>query len=63
MKMELPLYPQKDYKPHQQNKTMIDVKVDNRKDLNSSQILILHHNVQGIKIRINCLITIGHKKC
>jgi hypothetical protein len=35
---------------HQENKTMIDIKEDNRKDLKSSQILILHHNVQSLKI-------------
>jgi hypothetical protein len=35
---------------HQQNKTMIDVKVENSKDLNSSQITVLRHNVQSLKI-------------
>jgi hypothetical protein len=28
---------------YQQSKTMIDIKPENRKDLKSSQILILHH--------------------
>jgi hypothetical protein len=34
---------------HQQNKTRIGIKVDNKKDGNCSQIWILHHNVQGLK--------------
>jgi hypothetical protein len=34
---------------HQQNKTRIGICVDNKKDLNSSQIQILHRNVQSLK--------------
>jgi hypothetical protein len=35
---------------HQQNKTRIGMRVDNKTDLNSSQILILQQNVQSLKI-------------
>jgi hypothetical protein len=34
---------------HQQNKTRIGIKVDNKQDLNSSQISIIHHNMQSLK--------------
>jgi hypothetical protein len=51
---------------HQQNKTVTNIKVGNRKDLNCLQILIHHHNVQSLKksiIGIKCLITVRPQKC
>jgi hypothetical protein len=48
----------------QRNKTTIDIKVHNGKDLNSSQKSILHHNVQNLKHSgIKCHITISPQKC
>jgi hypothetical protein len=50
---------------YQQNKTTIEIGVDNRKDLNSSQILIPHHNVQRLKnklLELTVLLQLDSKK-
>jgi hypothetical protein len=50
----------------QQNKTTIDMKTGNRKDLNSSQIFILHQNVQILNnklLQLTVLLQLDLKKC